>query len=66
MDFSNYVRSLEDSRTPRGFVLQISAVSECVTILKWLRHTLENLLANAYDPHRTIDSFMPHLWNKAH
>lgn len=24
----------------------------------------EDLLANAYNPNRTIDSFMPHLWRK--
>ena len=26
----------------------------------------EDLLTNAYDPKRTIDSFMPHLWHKAY
>ena len=23
-------------------------------------------ITNSYDPNRTIDSFMPHLWHKAH
>lgn len=26
----------------------------------------EDLLINAYNPNRTTDSFMPHLWHKAH
>lgn len=26
----------------------------------------KDLLTNAYDPKRTIDSFMPHLWHKAY
>lgn len=27
---------------------------------------MEDFCENAYKPNRTTDSFMPHLWNKAH